>query len=107
MMKALPWVLFALALVGAVVAFGLLLNAGSALDSARSQATHLRARGEVALTIIRKQWIGRDAAEVVELVAEMDQQGVIAKRGTDGSFEIGDFVFETKDGVVTHVRYFD
>jgi hypothetical protein len=106
-MKALPWVLFALALVGAVGAFALLLNAGSALDNARSQTMHLRDRGDVALTIIRKQWIGREAADVAALVAEMDQQGVIAKAGTDGSFEIGDLVFETKNGVVTQVRYFD
>jgi hypothetical protein len=32
---------------------------------------------------------------------------MIAEKAPDGSFEIGDLIFEIKDGVVTQVRYFD
>ena len=31
----------------------------------------------------------------------------MVKRTRDGAFEIGDLIFETKDGVVTQVHYFD
>jgi len=104
MIKSLPWILFGLALLGFLGLFVLLLNAGVALDDARSQTTHLRERSDLALSIVRNDWIGKDTARVVELSNELGRQGVIV--GVEGgAFEIGDFIFETTDGVITDVRY--
>jgi len=105
-MNKLPWILFGLALLGAIYACILLLNAGSALDSARSEAARQRERSDLALSIIRKEWIGKDAEGVATLSREFEKQGVIV--GTeDGSLEIGDLIFEIKQGSVTDVRYID
>jgi hypothetical protein len=105
-MNKLPWILFGLALLGVIYAFVLLLNAGSALDSARSEAARQRERSGLALSIIRKEWVGKDAEGVVTLSREFEKQGVVV--GTeDGSLEIGDLIFEIKQGSVTDVRYID
>ncbi len=106
MSKVLPWILFGLALVAAMYLFVLLLNAGSALDDARSEVARLRERSDLALSLVRKDWLGKNAASVADLSRQLAQRGVIV--GTEGdSFEIGDFIFETKGGVVTGVRYID
>ena len=51
MMTKLPWILFGLVLAGAIYACFLLLNAGAALDDARSEATRQRERSNLALSI--------------------------------------------------------
>lgn len=107
MIRALPWLLFGLSVLAALYLFVLLLNAGVALDDARSQVARLRERNELVLSIARKEWIGKEAASVADLANEFERQGVIAKKTKDGSFEIGDLIFEIKNGVVTQVRYFD
>lgn len=106
MIKALPWIFFGLALLAAIYLFVLLLDAGVALDNSRSQTSYLRERSELALTIVRKEWIGKDVKHVAELSKELKQQGVIV--GTErNDYKIGDFIFETSDGVVSGVRYID
>lgn len=106
MIKVIPWIFFGVALAGALYLFVLLLNAGAALDNARSQVTYLRERSDLALSIVRKNWIGEDATRVADLSKELERQGVIV--GVEGNdFKIGDLIFETKGGVVTGVRYFD
>jgi len=107
MIKALPWIFFGLASLTAIYLFVLLLNAGVALDDARSYSTHLRERSDLALSIVRKDWIGKDAASVTELSKELERQGVIVGPESNSAFGIGDFIFETKGGVVTEVRYID
>jgi len=105
-MKWVPWVLFALALVATLYSFVLLLNGGAALTDARSEVRRLRERSDLALSIIRRDWLGREAASVTGLSRELEQKGTIV--GTeDGSFEVGDLIFEVKDGLVANVRYID
>ncbi len=106
MMKRVPWILFSLLLMAALYLFVLLLNAGSTLGDARSQEGYLRVRSDLALTIIRKDWVGKEIASVTALSRELEQKGVIV--GTEGSsLKIGDFIFETKGGLITGVRYVD
>ena len=106
MIKALPWIFFGLALVAALYLFVLLLNGGGALDDARSEVARLRKRSDLALAIVRKNWIGRDAASVNKLSKEFEQQGVIV--GVEnGVIEIGDFIFEVQGDLVTEVHYID
>ena len=102
-----PWLLLAVSLVGNLYLLILLLDAGVSLDGARSQVERLRERSDLALFVVRKEWIGKELASVVALSEEIGRQGVIVKRTPDGSFEIGDVIFEIRDGTVTQVRYFD
>lgn len=106
MSKALPWIFFGLALLAVLYLFVLLLNGGSALNDARSEVVRLRERSDLALSLVRKDWIGREAARVKVLSKEFERQGVIV--GIEGdAFKIGDFIFETQDGLVTEVHYID
>ncbi|HPN80205.1 hypothetical protein [Dokdonella sp.] len=107
MIRAIPWTLFAASILAALFLFVLLLNAGVALDDSKLEVLRLRERSELVLRITRKDWIGKEATSVADLAHEIGRQGVITKRTKDGSFEIGDLIFEIKDGVVTQVRYFD
>lgn len=88
MIKALPWTFFSIALLGAIYLFALLLDAGMELDNARSQTTYLQERSNLALTIVRKEWIGKDMASVVELSKELGRQGVIVDSESGGTFGI-------------------
>jgi hypothetical protein len=106
MIKVLPWVLFGLASLTAIYLFVLLLDAGVALDNSRLQNSYLRERSELALTIIRKEWIGKDEKDVAKLSQELKQQGVIVGIESN-NYKVGDFIFEASDGVVTGVRYID
>ena len=105
-MRWLPWALFAAALTAALSLLVLLLNGGSALTDARSQTTHLRERSELALLVIRRDWIGRQANSVASLSKELEQKGT-AVSARDGTLEMGDLVFEVRAGVVADVRYID
>lgn len=106
MIKAIPWILFGLTFLASFYLFMLLLNGGVALDNARSEVTRLRERSNLALSIIRKDWLGKKAASLADLSRELERQGVIV--GVEGdTFKVGDFIFETKGGVVTEIRYID
>jgi len=106
MIKWLPWILFGATLVALVYSFVLLLNAGSELGDARSEAERLRARSDLALLIIRADWLGRSADDVVRLSEKASQEEVLT--GVNRNLhEIGDLVFETRSGVVKDVRYID
>lgn len=106
MIKWVPWILLGLSLIAVFYLFLLLLNAGSALGDARSEVARLRERSDLALVVVHKDWLGKDAASVADLSRELGQKGLIV--GTEGSsFKIGDFIFETKDGFVTGVHYID
>lgn len=106
MIKAVPWVFFSLTLLAAIYLFVLLLDAGVALDNARSQTTYMRERSDLALTIVRKEWIGKGSKHLADLSKELEQQGVIV--GSEGNdYKIGDFIFETNNGVVSGVHYID
>lgn len=107
MIRILPWLLFCLGLLSVLYLFARLLNAGVTLDNARSQAARLRERNELALSIVRNEFLGKEEARVASLASELERQGLIVKKVKDGSFEIGDIIFEMKDSVVTQVRYFD
>lgn len=105
-MKTLPWILFVLSLLAAIYLFVLLLNAGVALDNARSQTSFLRERSNLALLIVRKEWIGENVEHLVELYKEFERQGVVV--GIEkNNFKIGDIIFETKNNVVTELHYID
>ena len=106
-MRTLPWLLFGIALVAASYVSVLLINAAVELDDARSQEAYLSERSALALRIARKGWIGRDEASVQTFAAELEADGVITKRTTDDSFELGDIIVEVKDGVVTQMKVFD
>ena len=105
--RLIPWVLFGLSLLGNLYLFALLLDAGALIDGAKSRVERLRERSDLALSVVRKDWIGKDAAYVIAISEEAERQGVSIKKTKEGSFEIGDLIFETKGGVVTEVRYFD
>ena len=106
MIKALPWTLFGLTLLASIYLSVLLLNGGIALDNARSEVTRLRERSDLALSIVRKDWLGKDATSIADLSKEFERQGVIV--GVEGDvFEIGDLIFETTGGLVMEVRYID
>jgi len=106
MIKALPWILFGLTFLASLYLLVLLLNGGVALDNARSEVTRLRERSNLALSIVRKDWLEKKAASLAELSIELERQGVIV--GVEGdTLKVGDFIFETKGDVVTEVRYID
>jgi hypothetical protein len=105
-MNRIPWILFGLSLVAMLYLCVLLLNAGSALSDARSEVSRLRERSDLALAIIRKDWIGKNAAGIAGLSQDFEKQGVIV--GSEGnSVNIGDLIIDIKDGAVTGVHYFD
>jgi hypothetical protein len=105
--RLFPWLLVCLSFLGNLYLFVLLLDAGALIDGARSSVERLRERSDLALFIVRQEWVGKEVAGVRALSDEIGRQGVIVKNLPDGSFEVGDLIFETKEGIVTQVRYFD
>ncbi len=105
-MTRLPWILCGIALVAAIYSFALLLNAGASIDDARSEVARMRERSDLALSVLRKDWIGKDVASVTNLSKDLARQGQVVK-GRAGSLEIGQLVFHTKNGVVDEIRYID
>lgn len=102
----MPWVLFGGALVACLLLALKLLDAGLILDNARTQSDLYRARTDLALRLIQKEWIGRPTASVNELAEELRRSGTNV--GRDGAtVEIGDLRFETDGGKVTAVRFLD
>lgn len=105
MANKLSWILFALAAVATLSLCVLWLDLAITLDDARSETKRIRERSELALSVIQSDWVGREAAKVTALSDRFEKQGVIT--GTeDGAVEIGDLIFEVREGVVTGVRYF-
>lgn len=104
MLKILPWILFGLScIVNGCLAI-MLLNAGFALDNSRSQAKFLQERIELALTIIRRDWISMNISGVSKLSENLQREGAIV--GVKGdSIKIGDFVFVADKGLVKSVQY--
>lgn len=105
-MKWLPWVLFGCALLAALYSFSLLLNGGAALDNARTEVDRLNDRSDLALSIIQSEWVGKDSSNLSDLSQRLEKEGIIVKR-KGNTHEIGDIIFETENGVVVSVRYFD
>ena len=106
MIKSAPWILAVLSLLIAIYLFILLLNAGKALDNSRTEVMRLSERSDLALSIIRKEWIGRGVPEVSKLQNEAENKGITT--GVEkNTFELGDVIFETESGSVTEVRYID
>lgn len=105
-MRKVLWIVLAVSLIVNLVFSALLLDAGIMLDNARSQVDLLWERREQALEIMRRDWLGRSADEVDSLARDLEAQGIPI--GTEGDTrEIGDFLFEIKDGLVTHIRDLD
>lgn len=104
MKKILPWILFSLTLVLSLYFFALLLNAGSAIDDARRSEEWHREKSELVIKMLRKDWIGRSISQVNDLSNELKAQDHIVKINGD-AFEIDGVIFETKNGIVTEVRF--
>lgn len=105
-MKWLPWILFCSALLATLYSFFLLLNGGVALDNARSEVDRLKERSNLALSIVQEEWIGKNSSKLLDLSQRFEKEGVIVKR-KGSTHEIGDIIFETENGIVVDVRYFD
>ena len=106
MSKWIPWFLFCSAFIAAVYVFVLLLNAGSAMDDARSETERIRVRSDLALSIIRNDWLGKKETSVIALSNEMKRKGVIVGI-ENGLLEIGDLIFAIENGIVIDVHYID
>ena len=107
MSRRVPWLLLGVSALVVLYLIWLLFNGGTELDDARSQVANLRGRSELALSILREDWIGKEASSVSTLSAECERRGVITSKSNDATFQIGDLIFEVKGGVVVGVRYFD
>jgi len=106
MNKKMPWIFSGLSLIAIFYLIVLLLNVGSASDDAWSEVKRLRERSNLALSIVRSDWLGKNKANVLNLSRDRKRQGVIV--GVEGNnFKIGDFIFETNGDAVTNVKYID
>lgn len=106
MMKKIPWILFGMSLLVGICLLGLLLNGGVALDDARSEVIRLRERNNLALSIVRNDWLGQNKASIVNLSRELKKKGVNVGF-EDNNLKIGDFIFVMKDDSVINVNYID
>lgn len=96
-------VLLVLSLAGNLYLGFLLLDAGITLTYAESTSEQLWERRQLALEIMRRDWLGRSASEVDDFARELEKEGIMI--GTDGEIrEIGDFLFYVEDGVVVDVQ---
>ncbi|MGH8032194.1 MAG: hypothetical protein ACREO8_07490 [Luteimonas sp.] len=84
-----------------------LLDSGIMLDNSRSEVERQRARSELSLAIINRNWVGQSSNTISAISKELaEETGAIV--GTEGGgIEVGDLVFESKDGVITEVHYID
>ena len=100
------WILLAISFASNVYLMLLLVDAGVILDNTQTKFDQLWNRRKEALTIINHAWVGRSATDLEELANELKDHGI--KVSLDGDArEIGDFLFEVEDGVVTEVRDLD
>jgi hypothetical protein len=97
----------AISLVANVYLIAKWLDAGIMLDNSQNEMSRQRARSELSLAIIKTAWIGKRSDAFSLLSKELEgKTGAIA--GIEGdAIELGDLVFETKDGVITDVHYID
>ena len=105
-MKSLPWVLAGVSTSLSIALLLLLLNAAIELDNARTQARFLEHRSEVAILLVRAGWIG-DKARDLEFLGERIRSKGVGGQVRRSGIEIGDFVFESSEGLVSDVFYFD
>lgn len=105
-MKWVPWIISIVTTAGFGWALFLLLDSGIALDDARSEVARQRERSNQSISIICSDWVGRPSQEVELLSKLMSDQGVLVGKD-DEDVEIGDVIFELKQGTVTNVRYID
>lgn len=105
-MKWVPWIISIVTTAGFGWALFLLLDSGIALDDARSEVARQRERSNQLISIICSDWVGRPSQEVELLSKLMSDQGVLVGKD-DEDVEIGDVIFELKQGTVTNVRYID
>lgn len=102
-MKSILVVLLVLSLAGILYLGFLLLDAGIIVDNAQTVAEDLWDRRQLALDIMRRDWVGRPASEVDALAEELGKEGVIT--GTEGELrEVGSFLFYVEDGVVVDIE---
>lgn len=106
MIRALPWIFLGLALLVVIYLSVLLLNGGAGITDARSEVERLREHSNIALSIVRKNLIGKDATSVNELSREFERQGVIIGVEND-IIEIGDFIFKTRNRLIIDVHYME
>ena len=86
--------------------FTLLLDDGMALNDARSEVERQRDRGDRALMIIKRDWVGRSLGDVLELSNELHDGGAIVKVYAN-YVEIDDLIFDVDRDIVVDLRYFD
>lgn len=102
-MKIILVILLVLSLAANLYLGFLLVDAGIIVDNAQTVAERLWDRRELALDIMRRDWVGRPASEVDALAEELGKEGFIT--GTEGEVrEIGSFLFYVEDGVVVNVE---
>ena len=106
MNKKVLLVLIVCLLISNIYCFGLLLNASVEINDTHSETARLTERSSLALQIIRKGWVGKNASYVIDLSKELEQQGMLVK-SQKSLLEIGDIIFETKDDLVSEARYID
>jgi hypothetical protein len=96
-----------ISLVANIYLLAKFFDAGIMVDNSRSEAKRQRERSEVSLALVNRAWIGKRSDEIADVSKELgDKFGLIL--GTEGdAIEVGDLVFETKDGVITEVHYID
>lgn len=99
-------VLLLLSLAGNLYLGFLVLDAGIALNDSQSVVDQLWDRRQLALEIMRRDWIGRPASEVDALARELEAGGSIVGREGE-TREIGDFQFYVEDGIVVDVQDLD
>lgn len=97
------WFALAISLVGNLWLFVLLVNAGAHVGDARSQVETLKERRTTALEILRYEWMGRSVSDLDTMKDDLAAQGV--RVDVEGETrEIGTFIFEVEEGVITEVR---
>jgi hypothetical protein len=103
-MKKIMWIVLALAVAGNAYLFVKLIDAGSIIDNARSEAKRQRERAALTLVVARRAWVGRSEQDLRRMI---DENKDVISRSEDASVEFGDLVFSLKNGTVTAVDYFD
>lgn len=100
------WLGLAVSLIGNAWLFLLLVDAGILIDNAQSTTENLWERRQLAIEIMKRDWLGRPVSALEDLARDLKADGVIVKtRGQ--THEIGSFLFDVEGGVVIDVRDFD
>lgn len=106
MKKFIPWVFSLAFLIAALYFFILLINAGISMDGAQSRADRLQERSKTSLYMLKKKWVGEPRSAVLTASKKLEIEGEIVKDYPE-VIEVGDIIFDVKDGKVSDVRYMD